>query len=55
MEVYLTDEELIREKNIFEAHTMSYKPLKKRSYKIKDYVNPNVKPGDDRRKPPPSC
>lgn len=55
MDVFLTDEELIREKNLFEAHEISYRPLRKRTYKIKDYVNPDAKTSDDRRKPPPSC
>jgi hypothetical protein len=54
MDVFLSDEELRREQELFEAHEESYKPLKGRTYEIKDFV-PAGGEDSDRPKPPPSC
>ncbi len=55
MDIFLTDEEMEREKALFEPHKESYPPLAgKRSYEIKDFEP--IDAGDsDRQKPPPSC
>ncbi len=54
MDVFLTDEELQREKALFEAVQESYSPLAGRKYEIKDFVSEGGDDGD-RPKPPPSC
>jgi hypothetical protein len=54
MDIFLTEEELQREKDLFEAHKETYKPLEGRKYEIKDFV-PIGGDDSDRPKPPPSC
>ena len=54
MDVFLTEEELEREKGLFEPQKDVYKPLKGRDYEINDFV-PVGGDDPDRPKPPPSC
>ncbi|MEA4926777.1 MAG: hypothetical protein VB084_15905 [Syntrophomonadaceae bacterium] len=55
MDIYLTDEEMEREKALFAPHQESYPALEgKRIYEIKEFEP--IDTGDsDRPKPPPSC
>ncbi len=54
MDIFLTEEELQREKELFEAHKESYAILEGRKYELKDLVQ-DVAVDTDRPKPPPSC
>ncbi len=54
MDVFLTDEELQREKALFDAQQESYGPLEGRKYEIRDFV-PEGGDDADRPKAPPSC
>jgi hypothetical protein len=55
MHIFLTEEELAREKALFEPHSETYIALAgHRTYEIKDFVP--IDTGDnDGIKPPPSC
>ena len=54
MDIFLTEEELAREKDLFEAHEESYTPLAGRKCGLRDFVQ-DVGQDSDRPKPPPSC
>jgi len=54
MGVYLTDEELLREENLFAPHEISYKRLEGRTYDIRTLVE-RVTEGDSMPEAPPSC
>jgi hypothetical protein len=55
MDIFLTDEELQREKDLFSPQEETYPSLKgSRDYEIKDFV-PVGGDDTDRPKPPPSC
>jgi len=40
MDIYLTDQELSRERNLFAPHEISYTPLKGRAYDIRSFKVP---------------
>lgn len=55
MDIFLSDEEMEREKALFEPHKESYSSLAgKRNYEIKQFEPVDTGDGD-RPKPPPSC
>ncbi len=54
MDVFLTEEELAREKELFEPREEDYEPLTGREYEIRDFI-PLEGDDSDRPKPPPSC
>ncbi len=54
MDVFLTEEELEREKELFEPHEEEYEPLSGRTCEIRDFI-PLDADDSDRPKPPPSC
>jgi len=55
VDIFLTDEELERERALFSPHRESYASLPgQRSYEIKDFKPLDTGDGD-RPKPPPSC
>lgn len=54
MDVYLTEEELLREENLFVPHEISYAPLEGRACDIRAFAE-QVTKGDDMPPPPPSC
>jgi len=54
MDVYLTDQEILREENLFAPHEKSYKPLEGRTYDIRS-LSEHVTVSEDMPKPPASC
>ena len=54
MDVYLTEEELLREENLFAPHVVSYKALKGREFDIAS-LKEKVEANDNAPKAPASC
>ncbi len=54
MDVYLTEEELLREQNLLAPHEISYAPLEGRTDDIRSFTE-QVSANDDIPKPPSSC
>jgi len=54
MDVYLTEQELLREEDLFAPHEESYTPLTGRAYDI-DAFTQHVELDNEMPKPPPSC
>jgi len=54
MDVYLTDQELVREENLFAPHETLYTPLEGRTYDIRSFTE-QVTVDEYAPKPPPSC
>jgi len=54
MDIFLTDEELQRETDLFGPWRERYESLQPRTCEIEDFV-PDTGEDGDRPKPPPSC
>jgi len=54
MDVYLTEQELLREQNLLAPHEVSYAPLRGRTYDIRSLTE-QVTVDKDTPKPPSSC
>lgn len=54
MDVYLTEQELLREESLFAPHETSYTPLEGRTYDIRSFTE-RVTLDKDIPKPPSSC
>jgi len=54
MDVYLTEEELLREQNLLAPHEISYESLEGRTEDLSSFTE-QVSVGDDKPKPPSSC
>ncbi len=54
MDVYLTEEELLREQNLLVPHETSYAPLTGRTYDIRSLTD-QITIDDDAPPPPSSC
>jgi hypothetical protein len=53
MDVYLVEEELMREENLFSPHETSYKPLEGKAFDIYSFVD--VSDDEDMPQIPSSC
>jgi len=54
MDIYLNQQELLREEDLFAPHEISYKPLTGKAIDIKALTQ-HVALDNDMPKPPPSC
>lgn len=54
MQKYLTEQELLREENLFAPHEISYMPLEGRAYALSSFVEEVAEAGE-LPEPPVSC
>ena len=54
MDVFLTEQELLREQNLLAPHDISYAPLESRTEGISSFSE-QIEVDDDIKKPPSSC